>query len=745
MTSNFSFLREYWPDLCSLAELAESYLYTDPNACVVKIGMLGESIVQKIFSEEELIMPEDNRQVVLINLLRQADLLPENIDNILYAIRKSRNEAAHAGMDSFEKAKTLLHMAYNLCGWFMEVYGDWNYRQKDYVEPEAPADRESILEMIQEQEKRIQDLSERIETINHRTDESAEERKERSDSVSKEIHLTTQEVVMLEKEKIRFEMLSLEVFNYAIQQNGIPLISKFIVFNDSDNVINNIDIKISSNPASLIETTKKVDNIPAHTGMEIKDLKPDINSDFLLSLSEKMTCQMVVELIVDGDTCYKETADVTVLTYDQWNGVRYFPELLASFVLPNYPDIVGITARASDLMRKWGKDPSFDAYQTQDPDRVLSMAAAIYAAIQEQNIIYTMPPAGLINVGQRVRLCDTVLKQKQGTCLDLTLLYAACLESVGLNPLLILKKDHIFAGVWLDDITFSEVVQSDISKITLRIAEGFSEIEVIECTAMVAGKNTSFNEAVHNARAQLLEPDLFEYVIDVKRARLSNINPLPVRIIENGSIRIERENVDISNIHNIPNSPVKRVDVNDTGLSDTLTKKQIWERKLLDFGMRNTLINLRLSRSIIPIIVSSLDELEDRLSDGADYTIQPRPEVWHIPYTKMDFDNMHDLGNYTKMIQGEFKQKRLRSSLNDSDLSKRIKTLYRSAKASIEENGANTLYLALGLLKWYETDKSQKARYAPIVLLPVDLVRKFGNQGYVIRLRDEEPHVNSVC
>ena len=40
----------------------------------------------------------------------------------------------------------------------------------------------------------------------------------------------------------------------------------------------------------------------------------------------------------------------------------------------------------------------------------------------------------------------------------------------------------------------------------------------------------------------------------------------------------------------------------------------------------------------------------------------------------------------------------------------------------MEENGANTLYIAMGLLRWYENPKSTKARYAPILLLPVEIV-----------------------
>ncbi|MBO5081792.1 MAG: DUF4011 domain-containing protein, partial [Lachnospiraceae bacterium] len=68
--------------------------------------------------------------------------------------------------------------------------------------------------------------------------------------------------------------------------------------------------------------------------------------------------------------------------------------------------------------------------------------------------------------------------------------------------------------------------------------------------------------------------------------------------------------------------------------------------------------------------------------------------------------------------------------------------LQRQAKLSMEENGSNTLYLALGFLKWYESDVSQKPRYAPLVMVPVDVTKKLQDKSYHIRIRDEEPQIN---
>ena len=173
------------------------------------------------------------------------------------------------------------------------------------------------------------------------------------------------------------------------------------------------------------------------------------------------------------------------------------------------------------------------------------------------------------------------------------------------------------------------------------------------------------------------------------------------------------------------------------------TKKAIWERKLLDLGLRNQLINMRQSRSLIPLITISLNELEDILADGSEFTITAKPEKFVLPedYT---YENLIKPEIDEELLKKEFADKHLFSIFTEGELKKSIKEVYRAAKNSIEENGANTLYLALGLLKWFETKtKTPVARYAPILLLPIDITRKSaGASTYAISLRDDDPQLN---
>ena len=145
MKSNFDFLNRYWPALAQIGATAETYVYSDPNACIYKLGMFAERLVQEILAFEHIAEPAvDNTHANRIRILKRAGLLPHEIDNTLYVLRKTRNSAVHIGTDSVDEAKTLLSLTYNLAVWFMETYGDWGYIAPEFVMPSDHARRFGI-------------------------------------------------------------------------------------------------------------------------------------------------------------------------------------------------------------------------------------------------------------------------------------------------------------------------------------------------------------------------------------------------------------------------------------------------------------------------------------------------------------------------------------------------------------------------------------------------------------------------
>ncbi|CAN5764844.1 hypothetical protein BH23PLA1_BH23PLA1_06840 [soil metagenome] len=85
---------------------------------------------------------------------------------------------------------------------------------------------------------------------------------------------------------------------------------------------------------------------------------------------------------------------------------------------------------------------------------------------------------------------------------------------------------------------------------------------------------------------------------------------------------------------------------------------------------------------------------------------------------------------------------RLQTRLSSEHLQSRLLAIYYDAQTFEQEQGVSILYLALGFLKWFEDDRSDKARYAPLLLIPVDLERVTAASRFHLRYREEDVSTN---
>ncbi|SEI82910.1 Superfamily I DNA and/or RNA helicase [Dyadobacter sp. SG02] len=542
-------------------------------------------------------------------------------------------------------------------------------------------------------------------------------------------------------ENISTEFIYMPFINFAMQQNHIPVVRTLQIQNNGTEDLADIVVEIASEPDFMAVWTSRVDYLTAGQTFAFDAVNPVISFNFLSSLTERVSGQFSVTVFAGGAIVAKKLYPVTVLAYDQWNGVATLPELIAAFVTPNHSEISKIIGAASEILEKWTGSPSFDEYQSRNPDRVLRQAAAIYEAIAARQIVYVTAPASFEDAGQRVRLCETVLSHKLGNCLDLSLLYAACLEAAGIHPLIVFTQGHAFVGAWLIDECFSDPVNDDPALLTKRTASGISEIILVEATCMSAGNNASFEDAVRAANFKMVRLDEFNSFVDIKRARHGGIRPLPLRVLTSEGFTIveeivpERKSV-------MPETLGQVVDVTGNG-SAKISKRMLWERKLLDLTLRNSLLNLRITKGTVQFISVDLGKLEDVLADGDEVQILSKPTDWDNPLKNSGvYQAINQSDPINDLVKKELGYKRLRSYLTEGELTQTLTSIYRSSRQSLEENGANTLYIALGLLRWYETATSERPRYAPILLLPIEIVKKSAQKGFVIRSREEETLLN---
>lgn len=534
--------------------------------------------------------------------------------------------------------------------------------------------------------------------------------------------------------------------NFSMQQNYIPVIRSVTIHNASEELLTDLELRISFEPEFAKNFSCRVSAVAPGASVEINPIRLVLSTDFLFSLTERMLGNITTEVYRGDERLYCSESTIELLAYDQWSGLRVMPELIAAFVTPNHPMISEVLLKAGAYLEQWTGSPSFTGYQTQNPDNVKKQMAAVYAALQALGIVYNNPPASFEELGQRIRMPHVVIGQGLGTCLDLSVLYASCLEAAGLYPLIGFNRGHAYAGCRLNEETFADCMVDDISAFEKRLAKGSEELLFVECTDLTAGSGTDFDRAVKHGCAHIEEASEFEGVVDIRRSRGSGIRPIPLQLekAEGYSGRDKQGGSDDLRVK-APAELIQPRMADLSGSEENLTKQRVWERKLLDFSLRNTLLNFRPGKNSLQLMISDPAGLEDALSEGKSIRVTEAPSEWTMSIKSV---KMYEVENEKELIEGiaeeELKNGRVRTFITAEELGNQLKNMYRSAKVSMEENGTNTMFLALGFLRWYESDISEKARYAPIVLVPIDIVRSLRNGGYVIRSRQEEARINTT-
>ena len=569
----------------------------------------------------------------------------------------------------------------------------------------------------------------------------------------------------------------MDLFNYALYQNDVPPIRGIQIQNDTGNDFEGLHLHIYSEFEFFKEFDVPLPAIPSGKPINIEDPKLIISVKALSELTEALNTSVTVELCKEGKVICGCTGQMQVLAYDQWQGNQSYRDLLPAFVLPNHPVIPMLMQEASERLRKWKKPTSLEGYQMGDPNRVRDLAAAAYAAIQKKNITYAEPPKSFSVPGQRIRTPDSILDQHLGTCMDMTLLYAACLEAIGLHPLLVLMKGHIYAGVWLKKRTEEELRSSNIiidnpDELIRRMGRREDELTFVECTSMCSDRQISFEQSEFIAKVQnLANKNDFEYAVDVYLSRCYGIKPIPSRTKESSEYNIQIEELGESVITDAPtNLGISIAQPETIAPKKIMTKKELWESKLLDLSNRNMLLNLPLNSSVMPIMSSHIDELEDALADGHEFHLLSAPEwISSLTYTIEDekgnqseplnwlSEALKSHGvfemarwpfsrevDFNEKFRQEFRNHRLYTYCTPKQLDRELTTIYRAARSSQQENGVSSLYLAIGLLRWFTGPDAQTPSYAPLILLPIEIIRKSANQGYALHARDEDPHFNTT-
>ncbi|UPK06973.1 DUF3320 domain-containing protein [Bradyrhizobium sp. 170] len=543
---------------------------------------------------------------------------------------------------------------------------------------------------------------------------------------------------------VRIACTTADNVNVAFYQNAVPIIRDLAVENALGSDLTGISVHLTSEPPFLTPGVWRIERIADQAVHHIRSLDLKLDPAFLAGINASRRGELRIRVEAAGTVLAEEAVEINLLPPSHWGGVSSAPELLAAFVRPTDPSVDVVLREASDKLAAVGRDEAMDGYRKGTKARAWEIADAIWAALVSHSIAYVLPPKSFERSGQMVRGPSDILSRKVGTCLDLTLLYASCLEQAGLNPVVALTDGHAFVGIWLVDEDFSGLVVDDPQILRKRVQ--LEEMVVVETTLLTGAHPARFKQAVEAAKKLIAEDAAspFELAIDVRRARSAKIRPLDLSSSAEPAIRPVTDTATIAQeAGEVPHFEEDLDKRREPTTEKNLDRLEIWKRNLLDLSLKNRLLNFKDSKSTIAIECPDCAMLEDRLSDGDRFKLLGKTTVLDGSDGR-DTTLLADRQNEDArkdFILDAMKRGDLHTHIADTELEGRLTDLYRASRLAFEEGGANILYLCLGFLKWTPQDGAGPYR-APLILVPVQLERKSVRSGFRLALHEDEARFN---
>jgi very-short-patch-repair endonuclease len=553
--------------------------------------------------------------------------------------------------------------------------------------------------------------------------------------------------------KLKIKVDNLSTFSLAAQQNAYPLfrnLSLHYPITDADLSEDNIPlkqlvVKLTSDPEIFSPEEWPIDEVRSGQTISLQKRPLNIPHDVLFNLTEEMrvSITLVAYSLADPDRVLsKNIISITVLPANFWGGESRQPDLLAAFVKPNGVYVESLVRQVTEILEKGGYGRSADGYQSNTREKPYLMVAALWNVIFSQRIAYVSPPQGFAREGQRIRLAADISASKIGACLDTSLLFASCIELMGLNPVIALGKEHAYVGVWLIDERLPVLTNDDPMDLRKRVDA--RDLLLFESTLVTNDRPVTFEQAKAHARELISEDkeDDFVYVIDIKQARARKIKPLST--IEEKPEEKSSESDNSLSLPIVPPLPPVRVD--EQVIPETAdTRIDAWQRKLLDLTKRNSLLALKDKAVAIKLYCPDIGSMEDSLADGASFKFLSAEESPLNDSERSEETFRLQAGSdiHKEYALEQLNGNVLLANMSRKKLEQNAINLLRKSKNDLEEGGSNTLYLALGMLRWKENPDDDRSYRAPLILIPAELTRSSARAPVKVRqLPDETPIFN---
>ncbi len=221
---------------------------------------------------------------------------------------------------------------------------------------------------------------------------------------------------------------------YASKSSG-----RLKIINTTNQTISKIKVKVFVPEYMNLPTEYEVPEINPGDTKEIP-LKPVLNNN-IFSVDEDTPIQIEVEVEYLWRDKTQQASSVQTITLLNKNAIDWQEEnSIAAFVTPRDKAVEGFSRGITHMMGKM-----------ESPIENMLFGIAIFSALNNMPVVYVPDPnAPFSKISKQGIPLDTVqypadtIRLKCGDCDDLTVLYAACLENIGIQTSVALCPGHIF-------------------------------------------------------------------------------------------------------------------------------------------------------------------------------------------------------------------------------------------------------------------------------------------------------------
>ncbi|MDO5656755.1 MAG: DUF3320 domain-containing protein [Paracoccus sp. (in: a-proteobacteria)] len=167
-----------------------------------------------------------------------------------------------------------------------------------------------------------------------------------------------------------------------------------------------------------------------------------------------------------------------------------------------------------------------------------------------------------------------------------------------------------------------------------------------------------------------------------------------------------------------------------------------WQRRLLDLSLRNRLLNFRETRGGLAMICPDISGTEDRLADGETFRLLALKDENAVSGRDLSADEARRIE--MDLARDALTRGQIAVPLTQREMTNRLTDLYRKARSDMAEGGTNTLFLAVGFLRWKRSEGDSRSYRAPLLLLPVKLERRSAQSEFRLTQLEDEVRINAT-